>query len=113
MNVRKWISTGWWSGYWKIVSNAEASAAAQYAENQRKKPYPPDINIFGKKVPNVAFTKLNTDTFYCSSLVWRSWYEQGIDLDPKWWPLNQWFVTPSDIYGDDNTVMKISYLGIE
>jgi len=37
----------------------------------------------------------------------------GIDLDPKWWPLNQWFVTPSDIYGDNNTVMKISYLGIE
>ena len=114
MNVRKWISTGWWwSGYWKIVSNAEANAAAQYAENQRKKPYPPDINILGIIVPNVATTKLNTNTFYCSSLVWRSWYEQGIDLDSKRWPLNLWFITPSDIYGDNNVVMKFSYLGIK
>ncbi|KLO22535.1 MULTISPECIES: hypothetical protein [unclassified Marinitoga] len=105
MYVRKWVKKGWFSGYWKKTSDSEALNAANYAKKQRGKKYPDPVSL-------VATTKLNTNTFYCSSLVWRSWKEQEIDLDPKWWPLNQLYVSPDDIYSDDNTVMKFSYTGI-
>ncbi|MBM7559014.1 hypothetical protein [Marinitoga litoralis] len=105
MYVKKWIKTGWFGGYWKKTSDLEASNAVNYAKKQRGKKYPDPVSL-------VATTKLNTNTFYCSSLVWRSWKEQGIDLDPKWWPLNQLYVSPDDIYSDDNTVMKFSYTGL-
>lgn len=95
-----------WFGSWTDTSNTEAANGERYAEAQRGKPYP-------EPVESVSWTKLNTGTFYCSSLVWRSWYEQGIDLDPKWWPLNQFYVTPADIYGDDNTIDKFTYSGLK
>lgn len=55
------------------VNGAPYSAyvnAATYAEQQVGKPY--NLNFFWKS---------RTDSFYCSQLVWRAWYNQGYDID--------------------------------
>jgi hypothetical protein len=82
-----------WTWYWETrpTSATENISAKDYARAQEKKPY----NYF---LPS----KLSTDAFYCSSLVWRSWYQvhTNLDLCPLPW------IAPADIALDDN-VTKI------
>jgi hypothetical protein len=42
-----------------------------------------------------------TNRFYCSQLVWRGYYEKGMDLDSNVTPLTN-AVSPDDLYWSDN-----------
>lgn len=68
------------------VNGAPYSAyvnAATYAEQQIGKPY--NLNFFWKT---------RTDSFYCSQLVWRAWYNQGYDID---YDTNDNIVSPAEL----------------
>lgn len=47
--------------------------------------------------------KRRTSHFYCSSLVWRAWYEQGIDVD---YITIDPVVTPMEILKSSNTIIQ-------
>lgn len=67
--------------FWKVaVKNytlTKGYVAYRYASDQLNKPY----NSWG--VWN--WSKWETNEFYCSQLVWRAWYERGIDIDSFPW----------------------------
>lgn len=72
----------YWVAY--IVDGAtkeQALAAAEYAEKQynSKKEYIGFREIFFRGA--FSNSKYREDKFYCSSLVWRSWKNQGFDID--------------------------------
>ncbi|MBK3494001.1 hypothetical protein JFL43_03825 [Viridibacillus sp. YIM B01967] len=46
--------------------------------------------------------KRRTSHFYCSSLVWRAWLEQGIDVD---YITIDTVVTPMEILKSNNTII--------
>lgn len=76
-------------GYW--VTSAESGdyqAAAKYAESQMYDPYSIDF-----------WDKYRTDEFYCSSLVWRAWYNQGEDIDGN----GGGAMWPGDLISDGDT----------
>ncbi|MDQ0417452.1 uncharacterized protein YycO [Croceifilum oryzae] len=81
-----------WAAY--LVSGAksdEYQTAANWAEHSVGKDY------------SIAYlNKWRTDAYYCSSLVWRSWYNQGHDLDYD----GGGAVTPPDI---DKSEKAIAY----
>lgn len=72
-----------------------ANSAVNYAIAQIGDPY------------NYIFNLIWIESrFYCSQLVWRSWYEQGFDLDGLY-PVN--IVAPIDLtYADDTTIVYSS-----
>lgn len=70
------------------TTNSDRKAAAKYAYDQIGKPY--NWKFFQKK---------RTDSFYCSQLVWRSWYEQDIEIDGN--PDDD-LVTPIELLKSDN-----------
>jgi len=77
------------------TSNYVATQAEQYAEVQRalRRPY------------NYAWwDKWRTDSFYCSQLVWRCWFNQGYDIDSgDFMGGVVEAATPEEIYLDNNT----------
>ncbi|SDJ06049.1 YiiX/YebB-like N1pC/P60 family cysteine hydrolase [Alteribacillus bidgolensis] len=76
------------AGYWPQASgSSDYKEAALYAENQLHEPY------------NTDFTnKWNTSKWYCSQLVWRAWYEQGVDIDG----VTNGVIFPKDITKSNN-----------
>lgn len=59
------------AGYWVLYADGtKYTAAANYAEAQLYEPY--NWNFFDK---------WTTSSWYCSQLVWKSWYNQGYELD--------------------------------
>ncbi|ARB37305.1 septation ring formation regulator EzrA [Bacillus subtilis] len=81
-------------GLWVRKSNNDKYInAAKYAEKQAddKKKY--NLNFFDKKT---------TKKFYCSQLAWRSWKNQGHDIDNIKWDT---LVTPMELVKSDNTVI--------
>lgn len=75
-----WVKDATLNDYWY---------AARYNEQQVGKPY------------NLVFVnKFTTDKFYCSQLTWRSWLEQGFNIDAI--PFDTW-VTPAEIGNDGDT----------
>lgn len=85
----------------QIVTGAYSNEyvdAANYAENKIGTPYSTKFN-----------EKTLTNQFYCSSLVWRAWYEQEYDLDSM--PLyGLWTnsVMPIEIFESDKLYTVIS-----
>lgn len=86
VSLHEWIQQNpFYIGY--IVDGAtedQAYNAAKYAQKKadpsNPAPYIGDGNLF--KLAGEALTgKYREDVFYCSSLVWRSWYNQGFDID--------------------------------
>ncbi len=74
------------------ASPAQFARAARYAEAQVGKPY------------NWHFwDKMNSDSFYCSQLVWRAWLEAGIDIEEGTFP--NAVVAPADLAKSRNTVL--------
>ncbi|SFX62071.1 Permuted papain-like amidase enzyme, YaeF/YiiX, C92 family [Thermoactinomyces sp. DSM 45891] len=85
-NTRKWAAY--------LVDGAksdEYQSAASFSENSVGKPYSRDF-----------FNKRRTDRYYCSSIVWRAWVNQGYDLDSN----GGGAVLPSDI---DRSKKAIAY----
>lgn len=74
----------------KKASAALNTAAVNYASNQVGKPY--NINFLDKE---------RTDCFYCSQLVWQSWFTVGIDIDSNGGSI----VSPVDIVNSENLYM--------
>lgn len=70
--------------------------AAKYAESK-----------VGKAYNNNFLDKWNETKFYCSQLVWRAWYNQGINIDNK---PNDNIVSPVEIGNSSNTY-KFEYKG--
>ncbi|MFP3886424.1 YiiX/YebB-like N1pC/P60 family cysteine hydrolase [Priestia filamentosa] len=58
----------------------QASKAARYAQKKAVDQTPYTISEL-YNIPSILDGKYREDAFYCSSLVWRGWYEQGIDID--------------------------------
>jgi uncharacterized protein YycO len=71
------------------ASSSKYTAAQAYAKSKIGSPYQAPV---GKNSP-IAF--------YCSSLVWQSWYKQGYDLDGNGGLL----VTPADLENDSQTIV--------
>lgn len=83
--VGLWASNSWPAGYW----------ATWTAYDQLGKPYSFDY-----------LNKYRTDQFYCSSLVWRSYADQGVDIDYD----GGGFVAPDDIFEDaDMSAWQVAY----
>ncbi|MCW8784506.1 septation ring formation regulator EzrA [Bacillus velezensis] len=81
-------------GLWvKGSNNNKYINAAKYAEKQadNKKKY--NFNFLNKKT---------TAKFYCSQLAWRSWKNQGIDIDNVKWDS---VVTPMELVKSNNTTI--------
>ena len=72
-----------------MVFDRKRIAAVKYAINQLHKEY------------EISFDKWRTDKFYCSQLVWRSWYEAGKNIAPD----SGKIVTPADLE-KSGTVLK-------
>ena len=72
-----------------MVLDRKRIAAVKYAINQLHKEY------------EISFDKWRTDKFYCSQLVWRSWYEAGKNIAPD----SGKIVTPADLE-KSGTVIK-------
>ena len=68
--------------------------AANYAMAQEGKPYIIPL------IPTAV--KWREDTFYCSQLVWRAWYNVSSDFDVSLGFLFTW-VSPADIVVSDKT----------
>lgn len=80
--------------------------------NERKGPYVrgavrnnalhAQLYAYSKKGHNYSLTasKSSHDVFYCSSLVWKAWNEQGYDLDDN----GGYWVLPMDLRNDYNTI---------
>jgi uncharacterized protein YycO len=83
--VRHWIND-WTTRYEKVkglrvngANLSDYSYAASYARQQIGKPY--NYNFFNIET---------TNSFYCSQLVWRAFYNRGFDLNDGWavWPVD-------------------------
>lgn len=69
--------------------------AVSYAEKQIGKPY------------TLATTHWTEDKWYCSKLVWRSWYNQGYDIEGRNGEPRGTHVTPGDIL--DSPLTSVFY----
>lgn len=76
--------------YAKGASGTQYKNAATYAANQ-----------IGKKFNWNFLWKYDTAKFYCSQLVWRSWQQQGIDVDYLTYDT---IVSPAELTKSSNTV---------
>lgn len=69
------------------ATNEQAKSAALYAEKQEEDKKPYITNGFLEEVGDLFFRggfltgKYREDAFYCSSLIWRAWKNQGLDID--------------------------------
>ncbi|HDR7518063.1 TPA: septation ring formation regulator EzrA [Bacillus mobilis] len=82
-------------GLWvKGANNTKYLNAASYAQGQ-----------IGKGYNWSFFDKNRTDKFYCSQLAWRSWKNQGIDIDNVTWDT---VVTPMELVKSSNTTIFYS-----
>lgn len=76
----------------KTVNKSEGAYDYAKAQVNANKPY------------NYEFlNKWRTSHFYCSSLVWRAWKEQNIDVD---YITIDTVGTPMEILKSDNTILK-------
>ncbi|WP_048602047.1 YiiX/YebB-like N1pC/P60 family cysteine hydrolase [Rubeoparvulum massiliense] len=79
-------------GLWvKGATTTKYKNAASYAQNQ-----------IGKKYNWNFVNKFATDKFYCSQLVWRAWYNQGINVD---YIKVDTIVTPMELAKSNNTTI--------
>lgn len=83
----------WKTRYSKVVggrvvggTKEKADAATSYAANK-----------IGSSYNWYFYDKLTEDSFYCSQLVWRAWFDQGIDLDKD----GGYFVLPTDLLSNN------------
>ncbi len=75
------------------MEDNQREKVVDYAKNQDNKSFYLgfDMDKAGKNIDS---------HFYCSKLIWQSYYEgAGIDLDKN----GMWFVSPSDLVNDDDT----------
>jgi hypothetical protein len=80
---------------WQDIPDSTAESAFLYAKSKADAdPHVPYCYPITECNQNITWG------FYCSSLGWRSWYQQGINVDSSWW-IDQ--VSPKDIYWDGNT----------
>jgi uncharacterized protein YycO len=77
-------------------TSTRRTSAVSYAESKIGKPY-----------NNNFYDKWNQTKFYCSQLVWRAWYNQGIDIDDIKFDN---IVTPTEV-GVSNNTYKFEYRG--
>lgn len=91
---KKWK---WFKTYYTNASDEDHKKAVEYAEKQIGKPYNKNLVLFGM---------WSTNSFYCSSLVYKSWYEVNSKYDLK---TNIMWVAPSDLYASDRTYLIKSY----
>ena len=86
------------SGY--PASAQDAQDASSYAESLHGKPWG----------GHLVGTRKGTDHYYCSKVVWQSWWVEDYNLDDLFWGFwAPWVVTPNEIYIDDNTEVMYSY----
>lgn len=89
-----------WGGYSKVYllrakgrTASKAEKAYAYAKKQVTSNKPYSYQFLNKK---------RTSHFYCSSLVWRAWYEQSINID---YVKYDSVVTPLELVKSNNTVI--------
>lgn len=87
-------SNGKNSTQYEVASEADANSAVNYAENQLNKPY--DWQLWWK---------YDTTEFYCSSLLWRAWYETNKDYS---FNSGAW-ITPAAIESSAKTKLVKTY----
>ena len=93
---KKWVWNWFKSGYrYYKPTDSERNSAVNYAENQ-----------LGKEYHWFFLNKWYTKEFYCSQLVWRSWYEVDHNYDSSLGPLIL-FVSPGDIASKTDTIATI------
>ncbi|MBR6079038.1 MAG: hypothetical protein IKP60_02640 [Treponema sp.] len=92
---QRWVWDWFRSGFRPYAtSDEQGSMAANYAMAQEGKPYIIPL------IPTAV--KWREDTFYCSQLVWRAWYNVSSDFDVSLGFLFTW-VSPADIVVSDKT----------
>lgn len=94
---KKWWS--WFKKYYADATDDEHKTAVNFAISQKGKPYISDPSF-------VLFGMWRTDSYYCSSLVFRSWHEVSSDYNLN---TNILWVAPSDLYASDRTKLIESY----
>lgn len=80
----------------KNASWTNQSEAIDYAEDQLGEPY------------NIWSGRWSTDEWYCSKLVWRAYYSQGIDLEGRTYEPRGTHITPGDILDNPQTLVFYS-----
>ncbi|MCA1031370.1 hypothetical protein LCL95_10065 [Bacillus timonensis] len=78
------------------ASSSQKSSAVSYAANQIGEPY-----VFNTD-------RWSTNEWYCSKLVWRAYYQQGIELEGRKYETRGNYVTPGDILDSPNTYVFYS-----
>lgn len=73
----------------------EKAAAVSYATQQIGEPY------------DITSGHWTEDEWYCSKLVWRAWYEQGYDIEGRYFEPRGTHVTPGDIL--DSPLTSVFY----
>ncbi|WP_141530814.1 septation ring formation regulator EzrA [Bacillus cereus] len=82
-------------GLWvKGASNTKYYNAAGYAQSK-----------IGSSYNWNFFNKFSTSSFYCSQLAWRSWEQQGINIDYVTWDT---VVSPAELVKSGNTTIFYS-----
>lgn len=90
-----------WKGvnsYWSFTnaSNNDYTKAANNASDKEGRPYSELYEMINKK---------NTDSYYCSQLVWRAWYDVSNEYDLS----TTFFVLPSHLITSKNSRLVTSY----
>lgn len=82
--------------YVKGSSGTQKSNAAEFARAQIGDPY------------SLAMSRSDETRWYCSKLVWRAWYKQGVELEGRTYEPRGNYVTPGDILDSPNTTVFYS-----
>jgi len=80
-------------GYVSTASPSQRQSAVDFAEDQLGKPYQP--------CPLQKDPSPDSDSWYCSELVWAAYYQAGIDIDQDGWDYPH-VVEPFEISLDDD-----------
>lgn len=88
----------WFESYWSFTnaSNSDYVKAANNASDKKDKPYSEWHEMVNKK---------NTNSYYCSQLVWRAWYDVSSEYDLS----SVSYVLPSHLITSKRSRLVTSY----
>lgn len=69
-------------GYWSEADEIGVYRVTKASDGERRGAVRYALNYYNRHF-NFATDRWANNYFYCSKLVWRGWYSQGYDLEPK------------------------------